>query len=256
MLVPFTINVSPLVQQYSLSRDQVDTMLDNVVKGITARYAQTLEVTVQNSLHSTRQIFCNSIKVIDTGRLMGQVMIDYSNKLVEKLEEGSAPFDMKSSLLSSPKAKVSKNGTRYITVPFRQGVPGTIGDSTAFSGTMPEDVYAVAKKMQSKQSLSFNDLPKDYQQLKSREKIESGDTLFEKYVHKSPIYQGLTKTTDTVTNQNSYHTFRRISEKSNPNAFIHPGFQAHDFMGKTLQNFQIDKIAGNLIDEQLDQLGL
>jgi len=256
MLVPFTINVSPLVQQYSLSREQVDTILDNVVKGVTARYAQALEINVQNNLHSTRQIFCNAIKVIDSGRLMGRVMIDYSNKLVEKLEEGSGPYDLKESLLSSPKAKMSKDGTRYITVPFRQGVPGTIGDSTAFSGTMPEDIYAVAKKMQSKQSLSFNDLPKDYQQLQSREKIVSGDTVFEKYVHQSPIYQGLTKTTDPVTSQNSYHTFRRISDKSNPNAFIHPGFQAHDFMGKTLQSFRIDEVAGNLIDAQLDQLGL
>ena len=256
MLVPFTINVSPLVQQYALTREQVDTLMDNVVKGVTARFAQQLEITVQNNLHSTRQIFTNAIKVVDTGRLMGRVLVDYSNKLVQKLEEGSPPWDMKESLLASPKAKTAKDGSKYITIPFRWGVPGTIGDSGVFSNIMPQDIYSEAKGLQNKQSLGFNDLPKDFQQLKSREKIVSGDKVFEKYVHKSLIYQGITKYTDPVTNQNTYHSFRRVSSKSDPNAFIHPGFKARDFVGKTLQNFRIEEIAGKLIDEQLDQLGL
>jgi len=46
-----------------------------------------LEKVVEQNLNTTKQMFLQSIKVIDTGRMMGRVLIDYSgNKLIQKIQ--------------------------------------------------------------------------------------------------------------------------------------------------------------------------
>jgi hypothetical protein len=255
MLIPIKINVAPLIQEYSLSHKQVEDMLDNVVKGVTARFAQKLEKVVEQNLGSTRTIFTNAIKVIDTGKLMGRVLIDYSqNKLIKKIEEGSPAWDMKPALLASPKAKTTKSGSRYISVPFKWGN----SEAVTMSNVMPEEIYEVAKTLKDRQYITFNSLPSDFQSLQSRDEItdSAGKTLFEKYTHKNSIFQGIQKTTDSVTGQNTYNSFRRVSEKSNPSAWIHPGFKAQNFMDKALAQMNIPQISGELIDQELDRIGL
>lgn len=257
MIIPITINMSPLIQAFSLSKKQTEDIVDNIVKGVTGRVAQKIEILASQNLGTTKQVFINAIRVVDTGRLTGRILIDYTNKLVQKLEEGSPPYSLRESLLNSSKAKTSKDGTRYITVPIKWGTPGSLGSAGAVQNIMPNDIYQEAKKLESKSYLSFDKLPQDFQALQSREQVIVGDKLFEKYQHKNPIYEGITKVTDSVTGQNTYTSFRRVSEKNtNPNAWIHPGFQKRDFMGQALSQVNISELAGNLLDEQLDSLGI
>ena len=60
------------------------------------------------------------------------------------LEEGADARDMKSTLFNgtSKRARRAKDGSLYLVIPFRQGVPGTRG-----LPAMPKEVYALAKKM-------------------------------------------------------------------------------------------------------------
>lgn len=259
MIVPIQIDTSSLVAQFDLGPDAIESLMDNCVKGISADYASKLEEVVLRSLHSTRQIYANAIRVIDTGRLMGRVMVDYSNPLVKALEEGAGPYDMKIGMLESSKAHIGKDGKKYASIPLRWATPTAVAESGVFSNQMPEAVYKEAKKLDSRQSLvmSNTDLPAHYRAIRSRPEItdSEGKKRFEKYVHKSSIYEGITKVTDSVTGQNRYTSFRRVSEKSDTNAFIHPGFQAGNFTQSALDEFDIARSLEIQIDNELVRLG-
>ena len=48
-----------------------------------------------------------------------------------------------------------------------------------------------------------------------------------------------------------YMTFRRVSDQSDPNSWIHKGFTAYNLMGKTLDKFPIDTIISNIKEDFL-----
>jgi hypothetical protein len=55
------------------------------------------------------------------------------------IEQGSPARDMKSMLNSSLKVRISKDGRRYLIIPFRHDVPGS--DSSVSRNTMPVEVH-------------------------------------------------------------------------------------------------------------------
>jgi len=259
MLVPIQIDTSSLVAQFDLEPDAIEKLMDNCVKGVAADYADKLEEVVLRSLHSSRQIYAQAIRVIDTGRLMGRVMVDYSNPIVKSLEEGSGAYDMKEGFLASSKASTGKDGKKYMSIPFRWATPTAVADSLVFSNKMPEAVYKEAKKLDNRQSLVMGNtsLPEQYKSIKTRPEIQDseGKKRFEQYTHKSSIYEGIQKITDNVTGQSRYMSFRRVSEKSSPEAFIHPGFRAGNFTQLALQEFDIARSLEVQIDNELVKLG-
>lgn len=160
-----------------------------------------------------------------------------------------------SGLLASPKAKIGKGGKRFITVPMRWSTPGAIGESELFSSPMPVEIHKIAKRTSG--PLSISQIPQQYQTLEVRPVINdnSGKKLFDEYQHKNSIYEGIFKKTDSVTAQSMYMSFRRISENSDANAFIHPGFKQGNFMQKTLDQFDLETVLQQQIDIELSKLG-
>lgn len=275
MVVPVIIDTSSLVEAYSsITPEQVDRVCDNIAKTLAARYASTLENEANAALHQTRKIYVQNIHVVDTGKMEGTVILDYSkNPLVRMIEEGMGAWDMKDKMLNSQKAKVSKNGGRYITIPFRIGTPGIVGDSDVFSSVMPADVYEVAKELVAPKGgvsnpLLVGDLPAKYQTPATRPAIKdsAGKVLFKAYQHKTSIYAGITKNNDATTGQNTYNSFRRISEEitspegerigSDPDSWINKGIERHDLVQKALSNFNTDTEVTTALSSQLSQLGL
>ena len=221
------------------------------------------------SLHQSRKRYINAIKVVDSGKAEGTVMLDYSkDKLIKMLEEGCGPFDMKVGMLASPKVKTGKNGVKYLTIPFRLGTPGSVGESDVFTTKMPAPIHDVVKKKPltintsggGKRSvgLSLKEIPAEFQVKKKTKGFTNKETNkeFAAYQHKSSIFEGVHKQQDSVTQQNSYRSFRRVSENSSPEAFIHPGIERHALIQKALQNFNTDKEAMLLMDNELEKLGL
>ena len=197
----------------------------------------------------------------------GTVLLDYSkDKLIQMLEEGATAFDMKERMLESSKAKITKDGKKFITIPFRWGTPGALADSEVFAGIMPSSVYGEAKKMQAdiptsgggKRSLGLGSgsIPSPYNNVSSRPEVKesSGAIKFAEYVHKTSIYQGITKMQDGVTGQNHYFSFRRISQNSDPLAFVHPGIEAFRLINKTLEQFDQEKELSNALDVEWSKL--
>lgn len=266
--IPIVIDTQDLASKFSLSKKQVEDVCDNVAKTLAARYATTLERAAQRALNQTRQRYIKNIRVVDTGRLQGTVMLDYSkDKLIKMIEEGANPFDMKKGFLDSAKVKVGKNGGRYLTIPFRWATPGAVGEADVFSGSMPSEVYTAVRKMDQTipvagggmrtPGLNVTTLSAPLQAVQMRKEIQDsrGKVLFKQYEHKTSIYQGITQQSDPATGQNRYFSFRRVSEKSDPDAFIHSGIEQYNLIQKALSQFdQVAEVSAAL-DVEWSKLG-
>lgn len=271
MILPIEINSDDIISQYDVSREQLNSMFDNIAKSLGVIYLGKLEEVASQELHSTRSRYLRNIRLIDSGKLQSTVLLDYSkDKLIKMIEEGSGPFDMKPKLLASAKVKVTSTGKKYISIPFRASTPDAEGESELFAFKMPSEIYAIVKKKEvfdrgplkasSSKPLTISEMdgvPAHLKVIGKRKEIKdsSGKALFKEYEHKSTVYEGITKQTDKVTGQSTYHSFRRVSDNSDPNAFIHPGFTAKKLMDKALGRMNIEEELQTQIDNELAKLG-
>ncbi len=124
------------------------------------------------------------------------------------IELGTSPWDMKVGFSKSDKKIEKTDGGWYLTIPMRHSTPG----SFMYGKPMPKDVYKNAKKLGHKQSLSYPG---------------AGDKSWTGYQRKNKTYDGLTRIVKSYskTTQSQYMTFRRVSDKSDPSSFWHPGFK-------------------------------
>jgi hypothetical protein len=270
MILPIIIDTTSLMEQFtSLRREDVDRMCDNIAKGLAARFASKLEDTAKAELKQSRKRYINNIRVVDSGPLSGTVLLDYSkDKLIKMLEEGATAFDMKVGFLASPKVKVGKNGVKYLTIPFRAATPNAVGESDVFSSVMPRQIYNIVKKKDAvidtpgggKRSagIALREIPEQFQTKKIRPAIvdNKGNELFKAYENKSSVHEGLFKQQDAATGQNTYRSFRRVSENSADEAWIHPGIERHNLIQKALGAFQTADEMTLLADRELEKLGL
>lgn len=160
------------------------------------------------------------------GRTSGIV---FSNsEEAEMIEKGYGPYDMKPKLLQSPKAKISAQGKRYITIPLRHNVPG----AGATGAPMPQNIYNQASKLDFSMITGRNPwgrftyiwggrLGESDQGKQIKPKV-GGMTA--PYEWKTGPYSGMVRMRDNATGRSGgYLTFRRISENSDPNSWWHPG---------------------------------
>ncbi len=111
MLVPIQINVDDLLNQYTMSKTEVEDVIDFTIKEITAKFYERWQEEAQLSLHSTRQRYLENLILIDEGRMKGAVVLDYSkDSLIKMIEEGASAFDMKEGFEKSDKVKYNKAG--------------------------------------------------------------------------------------------------------------------------------------------------
>ncbi|MDQ7818669.1 MAG: hypothetical protein RDU14_16710 [Melioribacteraceae bacterium] len=68
--------------------------------------------------------------------------IEHTKDYAKYLEHGFEPFDMKKALQTSDKVRISKDGKRYLVIPFEHGTPGTKSKRE-----MPQEIYAEAKRL-------------------------------------------------------------------------------------------------------------
>jgi len=276
MIIPIFIDTQEMADKFSsIGKEEIDTICDNVAKALAASYYLVLIKQAERELHQTRRRYINAISVTDSGKFEGKVTLEYSkDPLIRMIEEGAAPWDMKEALLSGPKAKVGKSGGRYVTVPFRIATPGAVADSDVFSGEpMPKGVYDVVKdsvadipvsgRGNRSEGLFTHQLPAQYQTPAKRAEITQVPYLFKEYEHKSSIYAGLMKFQDATTGQNTYGTFRRVSESlisptgkkvgSDPDSWINKGIQQHHLIQQALNEFDTDNEVSTALSNQLSQ---
>lgn len=268
MLVPIFIDTSSLSAEFNLTRAEVDGILDYVVKQVTAGFYREWSEQAKRNLSQTRRRYLESLVLVDEGRMRGAVVLKEEDKLVRGIEEGMGAFDMKEGFMNSPKAHKSKTrkGGWYLTIPFRVATPEAQGDSDVFAFKMPDEVYQVAKKMETNipisgamrsKGLKLEDIPESLQVPKTRAGVSSIPTskTFEEYKNKTSIYAGITKVQDNDTGQSRYMSFRRVSDQSDQNAFIHPGINSYNLATKAMDIFDDKTIIDRSIDSYLASLG-
>lgn len=256
-MIPIEIDTKGLSQEFGLSKEQVSGLIESVIMGITNKASEKWKFLAGQELKSTRDLYINSLIVGSEGPFIGYVMMVSKNPLPIMLEVGCGSFDMKEGFENSSKIKVKKGGGWYLTIPFRFAASTSLGESSVFSGKLPKDIEKLAKTLLPKQGLKFEQIPKELQALKTREKLigkdKKGDLKeFDAYTHKNSIYEGLQHTKlPGSKSHNQYMNFRRVSDKSDSNSFIFPGLIAKNFKDKTIQSMDLFQEIDKLIDDYL-----
>lgn len=258
------LNIDSLIEELNLPTNTADAVVANAVEAVTVEVFRNWSLAASSKLKSTRQEYINGLEVLDSGNFSRVIRLN--GKFNNMLEKGCSAYDMKEGFRNSSKAimttRVGKGGVVthgwYLTIPFRIGVPTTIGDNSAFSGVMPQEVYDTIKVKKANVGLKREEIASPYDLPKTRRAIVLPSAkVIPAYQHKSSIYQGMMKKTGAYgkTTQNTYVSFRRVSDNSDPNSWMHRGLKAGNFLDKAISNSDIDMIVENSVDKTLSNLG-
>lgn len=266
-MINIHVDTSQINTEFSLSKRESEGMVSYIIKELCVRFARAWADEAKRELGQTRQEYLRSLIVGEEGKFVGFVML--VGAMPNMMEGGANPFDMKVGFLRSPKAKYTDKAV-YMSIPFRFATPGTVAESTVFSGILPEELYNVAKnlapalttpgagKVMSGGSLAFKDLPEEFQVKAIRPRIVAENRVFEEYKHKTSIYAGLQKATKTYerATTGNYITFRRVSSiGSDPNSWVHKGIVARNLAEKALGKFDVPRTVDKATDSYLSRLG-
>ncbi len=165
------------------------------------------------------------------------------------LEEGVDPFDLKKMLETSSKVKISKEGKRYLRVPFKHSV-----ESMESAGIDPREFQQLATSQKqtrlvvdARRRYEWGDRLKDMGDLGKRRKFFSG--MGDKFAAERGVrgrtvdYTWKTSPFENVVrfkenHGSSYMTFRTISENSDPDSWIHPGIRATHIAEMAVSNVE------------------
>ena len=267
MANPVDIDLSGLQAQLGLQPKTIDEMTELCVKAVTTAIYARWESLAKQELHSTLPEYIQNLHVVDKGRFAKQIVL--TGVLPVMIESGADAFDLKEGFKNSKwvrysvpvynaKGKmISPGGDWYLTIPFRHGTPGIVGQA-GFANEMPQEIYSLMVHRVRGSALTRGEIPSPYDVPKSRAEIldKAGNVLYAEYVHKSSIYEGLTKRSAAYNKviQNTYGTFRRAGEKSDPLSWIHKGIKAHNLADKAIQQTDVDTIVQNQCMEFLDKM--
>ena len=250
MSQPIIIPLEGVIQEFLLDDEETKSLSRYVLRNISDEYYRKWEGLAMDTLHSTRIEYLTAMFVYSNieGTCMTFGMSPRQSKLGFMREEGASPWDIKTGMENSQKKHMKKDGSGwYITVPFRHATSEAVAESMIFSDKMPKEVEQLVKT--TGRPLNLADL--ETVDLMYRGESRRGDV---RYIHKNAIYEGLKRTDISSTNKENrggYFTFRRISDKSDPNSWSHPGFEPLKLMEKALQEVNFDTLADIAIDQFL-----
>ena len=221
-------------------------LTETCVNAVTAVVYANWQALAKQRLNSTVPEYLQNIIKVDKGRFAKQIVL--TGILPNMIEQGASAFDMKEGFKKSSKVRytipvynakgkqVRKGGDWYLTIPFRHGTPGIVG--------------------QSGRPLTAQEIPSPYDVPRSRAAIEEtpNNPRYDEYVHKSSIYEGLTKITGQYgkTTQNMYGTFRRAGANSDPLSWIHRGIKAYQLADEAVNMTDVETIVENEVTTYLE----
>jgi hypothetical protein len=253
-MIDLSIDTADLSAEFDLDQRAVNDLLKFTVEEVTAMFARNWDNKAKETLGSTRNEYRNAIQTRKIDDFTASVYLNPASWLANALEEGASGFDMKAGLLNSSKVKYTKNGSPYITIPFRFATPTSLGESSAFAGVMPTVIHRAVLKHEKESStgLPLGSIPNKYQIPQSstlRRTLSSA--AYSKVAERTSIYEGLKRNPNGA----GYVMFRRISLNSAADKFQHPGLEARSLAQKALDGTNIPQIVDIAIDSYLANLG-
>lgn len=236
MIPPIIIDISDVVQANILTQEEAISLKNFVLDRITDEYMMRWNDIVNQNLHGTRSEYKKAMFVEypdENSVVIG--LTPRESQLALMIEDGSPSFDEKIGFKNSDKAKNKGTHKWYLTIPFRWATSEAVAESSVFANQMPKPIQQLVKV--STRPIVENDLPAEFKGL--------GSNPTSGYVHKYNVFHGLKRidaSSTTKEKRGQYMSFRRVSENSDPDAFIHPGFKAKRFMEQALNDINLDEL--------------
>lgn len=208
-------------------------MARRVGREIRAHWVRLVEREVGGA---TAQIYVEAIgqPVIDGDRVTVELDEDH-HPAVRMVESGMRPQDLKRALLNSPSAKISKDGGRYIDIPFVHQDPRM---ATA-RRTFPSELIPEFRAAQGRDMIVDRGADSAYAGLRKDPVVgqHKGVLRFWKKERGTPVhrFQGV--------------QFRRVSERSE--GWITPGMSAHRFADRVER--EVTQVVDSALDRELAQ---
>lgn len=194
---------------------QMQTAVSSAIRDTVEVVKDEWEQTARRKLKSTFPDYYMGLNEYNSVEFPDEMtgVITLRGKWPNMLETGFPPFDMKKGFKRSERATRTGKGGWYLTIPMRHRTPNSTGLMVG-GNPMPRDIYNQARKLQPKQRLT------------GTEDRYPPQTSWTGYQHKSGLYEGMIRNIKQYpkAQQGTYYTFRRVSNKSDPTAWWHPGF--------------------------------
>ena len=183
-----------------------------------------------------------------------------STPVAEALEDGYDAYDIKAAMLASDGVKTSKDGGRYVDVPFRHSTKKNAGRMQG----MPSDIKRLVKNSMARERRAAK---KEDRPVASRSRVTGN--LPAKRPHWKDHKYGESKAAVMVQHKTgkqsdmirerfnrttTYTTIRRISENSDENSWMHPGFQGVKAVPRVMDS--LERTAVQVITMELGKIGL
>ena len=253
MIPPVKIDISDFVKQWSLTAEESDMFVYSMLDELGVRFADAWRNEAGKVLKQTRQQYQRAIYIEKPDPQ--SLVVGLAGWLPNAVEQGLEPFDMKPGYKESDKKKYKRGGGWFVTIPFRFATPDALGESTIFANTMPGKVYEVAKTVlkDRKAVLSVTQLPEEFRLKGTRAEVFNKTTgqVFEKYQHRESIYEGMRNM--GAEGHSQYMTFRRVSDLSDPLAWIHPGLKPANLLERTFNRFPMAEIISKVKEDFLSE---
>lgn len=198
---------------------KVIPLVNQAVHGIAQATAANWKTAVLRAKlwSGEKDAYAETITYRMTGDFSAMVESDY--KHAAEIENGRPPRDLKKMLDTSLKVRLSKDGNRYLIIPFRHNTPG----KNATAQAMPKDVFKQAKQLSMSTIIGHTQRPSGTGawSLKTKAPVMVpqrqytwGDRLMGADVARK--YQGMVRMNTATGGKKSsaYMTFRVLSEKS------------------------------------------
>jgi hypothetical protein len=232
----------------------IDSMRASVRELAHAAHSEWIRLA-QERLHTSRVLYVNALQQrgsFDTHKVDGETVYTLSllGEMANNVEFGMAPFDMKAvrpGWLGGGKAKVSKTGKKYVTIPFRHPSAASVSRGN------PRDFYS-GKALKSS---VHRDLVKTVKSYGLDRMLRTGNRVIEGPVRRAPnrpeihpYMRGLTrvqKAKDSFTptgkqrGSSQLLTWRIMSETSPPDSWLHPGLEAANIR-KEVERYVDDEV--------------
>jgi hypothetical protein len=230
------------------TKQAIHAATTDLVQKTWIEYASGVQVHYSGGTFSIRSVTGEYLRSIQDGLrfpddLTGEVFSTSPHR--NFIEDGQPARDMKAALLSSPRAKIGKDGKKWMTIPFRHGAPGTQG-----MAAMPTNVYALAKQLGFSRRngvltglITGNKYTWNGRLSASAQgqRSHSGSHPGKGYTWKSGQYSGMVKMGKGGHSQ--YITFRRVSENSDPKSWQFPGVKPKPIREAVIENTKEDVLA-------------
>lgn len=281
----FFVDLSPVLKTFNIPPDQLKKIAQRAVYVATWAVYDQIRKEANIHLHKSLGAYKAGLNLpefqMNDIRAVG--VIELTGMLANMVEQGCEPFDMKEGFSKSAKVhqvvrKKKGGGVEhgwYLTIPFRYATPDAVASSAAFSGNMPKDVYNEIKGMaatrtringehkQMGKSMTMRQLEMLGKAGRgTRPEIPKGGNLSgeqrAEYEHKSPKFLGLSKQEKTYAKGtgSQYVTFRRVSDLSAANSWIHKGIKARNLFPLAAENAQLEGVVARSVHRQLQALGV